>query len=369
MKRTFAGIGLIGISFLAAAILYPAIARGSSKAAQAPDVNPPMCDRECLNGFVDQYLDAVVAHDASRLPVTQFVKFTENGQHLRLGDGFWRSAVKRGTYKFYIDDPQTGEVGFLGTMYEAGRGDTSDPVLIALRLRIFDRKISEVETIIARGTMAAGGVKNLETLGKPREAFLEDVPPAERMSRIDLIMTANKYFSGMQQDDGKHDYSFFADDCNRLENGMQTTNNPNPMGGAAASGAPRPAPSPKYDPALHQTMYSAAWSCKDQFQSGLLHFVTRIRDRRYLIVDQERGIVFAFGFFDHSAGDTRNFETPTGEKVTAGPTTPWTWEIAEIFKVTGGQLHQIEAVLTQSPYGMGSGWSSWGDSMSDQPQF
>jgi hypothetical protein len=369
MNRKFLGIGLIGALLLAITIAYPAIARGSSKAAQAPPVNPPMCDRECLNGFVDQYLDAVVAHDPSRIAVTKFVKFTENGQHLALGDGFWRSAVKRGAYKFYIDDPQAGEVGFLGTMYEAGRNETSDPVIIALRLRIFDRKISEVETIIARGQMAEGGAKNLEKMGGPRKPFLEDIPAAERVSRIDLIMTANKYFSGMQQDDGKHDYSFFADDCNRLENGMQTTNNPNPMGGATASGAPRPAPSPRYDPALHPTMYSSAWSCKDQFRSGLLHFVTRIRDRRFLIVDQERGIVFAFCFFDHSAGDTRNFETPDGRKITAGPTTPFTWEIAEIFKVAGGQLHQIEAVLTQAPYGMGSGWSSWDDSMSDQPQF
>ena len=361
-------MGLIGILLLAVAMVCPGMAGAASKAAQA-SVNPPTCDRECLNGFVDQYLDAVVAHDPSRIPVTNWVKFTENGQQLRLGDGFWRSAVKRGNYKFYTDDPQAGEVGFLGTMFEAARNNGSDPVIIALRLRIYDRKISEVETIIARGDMAVRGAQNLEKMGKPREPFLEDVPPAERVPRIDLIMTANKYFSGMQQDDGKHDYSFFADDCNRLENGMQTTNNPTPMGGTTAGGQPRPAPSPRYDPALHQTMYSAAWSCKDQFQSGLLHFVTRIRDRRFLIVDQERGIVFAFCFFDHSAGDTRNFETPTGEKVTAGPTTPFTWEIAEVFKVFGGQLHQIEAVLTQSPYGMGSGWSSWDASMSDQPQF
>ena len=30
-------------------------------------------------------------------------------------------------------------------------------------------------------------------------------------------------------------------------------------------------------------------SCREQFESGLLHFVYRIRDRRYLVVDQERG--------------------------------------------------------------------------------
>jgi hypothetical protein len=104
----------------------------------------------------------------------------------------------------------------------------------------------------------------------------------------------------------------------------------------------------------------------EQFKSGLLHFVTRIRDRRYVAVDEERGLVFAFAFFDHSAGDTRNFETPAGRAVAAGPVQPWTWEIAELFKVRGGTLHEIEAVLDRSPYGMTSGWSSWEDGMSDR---
>jgi hypothetical protein len=322
------------------------------------------CDRDCLEGFVNQYLDAVVAHDPSRLPVTRFVKFTENGQKLELGDGFWRTATARGTYKFFVDDPEAGQVGFEGTMREANQ-----PVILALRLRIVNKQISEIETIVARGQMAEGGAANLEKLGAPRKGFLEDIPPSERVSRLQLILTANKYFSGMQKNDGKGDYSFFGDDCNRLENGMQTTNNMTPMPGLTSNGQPRPAPSRKYDPAQHPTMYSAGWSCRDQFRSGLLHFVSRIRDRRYLIVDQQKGIVFSFAFFDHQGGDTRDFETPTGQHVTAGPVVPFTWEIAEIFKVRGGQLHEIEAVLTQSQYGMGSGWSSWEASMSDQPQW
>ena len=118
------------------------------------------------------------------------------------------------------------------------------------------------------------------------------------MSRADLIATANKYFTGMQQNDGKGDYPF-APDCNRIENGMQTTNRPTP------AGETRPNPATA-------TNYSAQWSCREQFESGLLHFVTRIRDRRYVAVDEERGLVFAFVFFDHAAGDTRNFTTPNG---------------------------------------------------------
>jgi hypothetical protein len=348
--------GLTGALLWGALVLPPAHAQLAA--------SPSPCDRACLNGFVDQYLDAVVAHDPSRLPLTKLVKFTENGQKLELGDGFWRSATSKGSYKFYVDDVPAGQVGFEGTMQEAGQS-----VIVAVRLKIEDRKISEIETIVGRGQMAQGGAQNLEKLGSPRPAFLQDVPAEERMSRLDLIQTANKYFSGMQKDDGLHDYSFFGDDCDRLENGMKTTNNLAPMPGLTASGTPRPAPSAKYDPAAQPTSYSAGWSCKDQFQSGLLHFVSLIRDRRYLVVDQERGIVFSFVFFDHQAGDTRNFQTPDGRSVTAGPTTPFTWEIAEIFKVRKNQLHEIEAVLNQGTYGMGSGWSGWEESRSDQPQW
>jgi hypothetical protein len=55
--------------------------------------------------------------------------------------------------------------------------------------------------------------------------------------------------------------------------------------------------------------------------------------------------------------------------VTAGPTTPWTWQIAELFKVEKGLLHEIEAILERVPYGMGSGWSSWEDAVSDRIQW
>ena len=170
------------------------------------------------------------------------------------------------------------------------------------------------------------------------------------MSRKDLIATANKYFTGMQQNDGKGDYPF-ADDCNRIENGSPTTNVPPPNG--------QPKPDPKTS-----TNYSAAWSCKEQFESGLLHFVSRIRDRRYVAADPERGIVFAFAFFDHEAGNTRTFQTPDGRTVTAGPNQPWTWEIAELFKIEKGKIRRIEATMDHSPYGMNSGWSNWEDGMS-----
>ena len=194
--------------------------------------------------------------------------------------------------------------------------------------------------------------QNLEKLGKPNHLFLEDVPPAERMSREDLIKTANMYFSGMEKNDGKGEYPF-TDDCNRIENGSPATNQPTPAG--------QTRPDPKTS-----TGYSGQWSCKEQFESGLIHFVWRIRDRRFVAVDPERGLVYSFAFFDHALGKDRTFQTPTGRTVTGGPSQPWTWEIAEMFKVEKGKIHQIEAILDRAPYGMLSGWSNWEDGMSSR---
>src|SRR5579862_5787835 len=310
------------------------------------------CDRACLDGFVESYLDAVAANDPSRLPVTQTVKFTEDGQRLNLGDGLWNTATGRGTYKFYMEDVQAGQVGFFGTMREAG-----EPIIISLRLKIENHKIAEIETIVVRDK---GQAENLEKRGHTDPLFMETIPPADRVSRAELVKVANMYFSGMQLDDGKGNYPF-TDDCDRVENGMEATNNheANTASAVAAQGN-------SVDNARRRAdlSYSPEWGCKEQFQSGLLHFVTRIRDRRFVVVDTERGVTLAFGFFDHAAGKTRTFQIPDGRTVTVGPVTPWTWEMSEVFRVERGKIRRIEAVYHRCPYGMGSGWSSWQDSMS-----
>lgn len=338
MAKTWIALSVVGLAL------------SGSFAAQAQSEKSGACDRACLEGIVDQYLDAMIAHDPAKAPLAKNIKFTEDGQKLIIPDGLWNSMVGKGAYRLFVDDPQAGSVAFIGTIKEEGRTpDMPIASVLALRLKVQNHQISEAETLVVRDANAAA---RIDKIGTPNHLFLEAVPEAQRMSRADLVKTANMYFSGMQRNDGKGEYPF-TDDCNRLENGMQTTNAP------LKEGQTKP------DPAT-STNYSASWGCKEQFQSGLLHFVTRIRDRRYVAVDQERGLVFSFGFFDHSAGKTRHFETPNGRAVVAGPSQPWTWEIAEMFKVENGKLHQIEAILQRSPYGMTSGWSTWEDGMSDR---
>ena len=157
----------------------------------------------------------------------------------------------------------------------------------------------------------------------------------------------------MQKNDGKGDYPFAPDaSVTRTATSAPTRRTP----------AGQTKPDPKTATSLLRAS-GAAWSSSSP---GLIHFVNRIRDRRFVAVDQERGIVFAFGFFDHSGGETRKFKSPGGRDVVAGPVQPWTWQIAEIFKLEKGLITKIDAFLQRSPYGMNSGWSTWEQGMSDQ---
>ena len=343
---------VFAVGFSSAAAAQSNAVAAIPRVAASTQSRAASCDRACLEGWIDRYFAAVVADNPSAVPLAQRVRFTENGQVLPVGEGLWKSMKSAGNYRLAVADPEAGQIALITTVVE----DNADPAqgtpaLLALRLKVAEGRIAEIEQVLERNPQTA---QRVEALGTPRAAFSTAIPAAQRMSRTALIETANKYFSGMQRNDGKGDYPF-SPRCDRIENGNRATNLPTP------AGEPRP------DPKTARG-YSGQWSCLEQFQSGLLYFVSRIRDRRYVAVDRERGLVAVFAFFDHMAGSTRNFTRPDGSPTTAGPAQPWTWEILEIFKVENHQLAEIEAFLTRPPYGMLSGWSTWEDGMSDKIQ-
>jgi hypothetical protein len=360
MRKSFT---LIAVGLFLSVILEGCSTKTESPQVSSPQTSAEPCDRACLEGFVEKYLDAAIAHDPKLLPLAQEVKFTENGQRLMLPDGHWRIMTGKGKYRLFVTDPEAGQVACFATIREEGNTPEGKPAAIALRLKVQNRQITEIESLVVRPQMPMGPPGSAaaaprfpnpadiyEKMGTPHPVYLEAIPPAERMSREDLIRIANMYFSGLEKNDGKGEYPF-TDDCERLEGGMQTTNVP------LRPGEKRPDPKTA-------TMYSAAWGCKEQFESGLIHFVWRIRDRRFVAVDQERGIVFSFAFFDHALGKDRTFQTPNGRTITAGPIEPNGWEIAELFKIEKGKIRRIEAQMVAPPYGMNSGWSSWEDGLS-----
>ena len=138
----------------AAALALLAAAVGSKAAAQAADV-PLDCNRACYAQLMDRYLDALVAHDPSRLPFAPNVKYTELGQRMDVGDGFWRTASGIGHYRQLAIDPVSGQVAFEGVLLE-GKGKAQGPLLASIRLRVLDGKITEAETVVYRKGAAPG---------------------------------------------------------------------------------------------------------------------------------------------------------------------------------------------------------------------
>src|SRR5512147_1301298 len=116
------------------------LALAASLATTAPAADQPQrrdrsadCNRACLEGFVNRYLDALVAHDPSRLPLADNVVFVENQQVLKLGDGLWRTATGLGRYRHYFADPERGQAGLIGVIEESGT-----KIIFDLRLAIED---------------------------------------------------------------------------------------------------------------------------------------------------------------------------------------------------------------------------------------
>jgi hypothetical protein len=282
------------------------------------------CDRACLEDLIDQYLSSLVAHDPSRLPLAKTVKFTENDQVLELGDALWGTVSGLGTYKLIFADTQAGQVGLMGTIRENGR-----PAILALRLKVEKRLITEVETLVAR---RGEGATKLEALGQPDPVFLEALSPAERSSRQAMIAAANLYFDGIEQGNG--DIVPFDDDCDRVENGTQTTRNPDM----------RTNPNADWNP----------WElgCREQLNTGVFNYIRSVHPRRILIVDEERGLVFGFFMFNHP-GTVRWVDVPGRGRwdMSANALFPSSMDIAELFKIKNGKIIRIEAVMTMQPYG------------------
>jgi len=296
---------------------------------------PTDCDRACLEGLATQYLNALVAHDPKQLPLAQDVRYTEQDQVMDVGDGFWGTATAIGHFRLCFSDLIMEQIGCMVTMHE---GDHL--LIMGMRLRVELGRITEIETTYYR--QGGGGPSGIAALdaSTPDPIFTTTVPEADRVSRAQMISTANMYFAGLENNDGKGVYPF-ADDCNRVENGMQTTNNP-----TLSPNAP---------------FNAFAMSCMAQFKSGYYAIVTRIHHRRFPIVDQERGVVWANVIFDQN-GTVQTIHLTNGQTVSMKLfNRPSSLEVTEAFKVQGGLIHRIIMVGSGLQYHLNSAWGGISD--------
>jgi hypothetical protein len=296
------------------------------------------CDRnrDCLARTMESYLQALLKHDPRQLATAHNVKYSENGVRLSLGDGLWQTAAAAPTYRLDMIDEEAGQVGLLGRISENGNNNW-----YAVRLKVEpDRKVSEIEVLVARsltgggGGGGAGGAPPRQNTA-PHPLMAEEIPAAKRLPRAELARISDLYFTGLDTEESASGIPF-SPQCQRRENGTVTANNPD---------------------AKPDTM--ASWDCRKQFDTGFSTIVTDIRERRFAVVDRTKGLAFGWGYFDHN-GTVKTFtNTPDPQKVNEVSGTfrqPFSFYIAEAFKIVDGQIRQIEAVLTTVPYQMQSGW-------------
>lgn len=316
--------------FIAALIAACAAFVAVPQAAHAQARN---CDRACLTRVMDDYLAAAKAHDPSRLPLHAGVKYTENGQRVNVGDGLWRTFSVGPLYRLDVVDEESGQIAILGILEEGGnRNFFSTRIAVEENAKMGrGLEITEIENLVVRNISLGGRAPAQMAL--ERDAFNQMVPPAKRSSREQLVRLADAYFTGLDTDESAAHVPF-ADTCLRIENGSITANNPKPVA----------------------EMGMASLGCKAQFDTGFSTIVTDIRERRYPVVDEEKGLVYALAFFDHD-GSVKRYTDESGESdAPAMMRQPFSFMIAEVFQVRDAKIDQIEAVLMAVPYKMESGW-------------
>lgn len=281
-------------------------------------------NKEELIGFADQYLDALAVKDPSLLTVTDDVRFTENARPMKLGEGLWKTALAI-KYRHTVADPLQGQVGVFCTLQEGGDHLT----LLALRLKVMNRRIAEVETMVSRYAGQDVAFKP-KALVVPNPMLTEEVPISERVSRDRMIAIADLYLEGLEKNSSES--IPLHPDCNRLENGLQTTNNPD-LG------------------------FLLSLPCATQIP--MFTYMTQIRDRRYPVVDEELGLVWCMVIFD-VPGTVKTAQLPGYGIVELPARTqyPRSMLVAELFKIRNGLIRYIEALLTSVPLGTESGWPS-----------
>jgi len=320
MKHRFLFLLVSGLAALGAA----GGTLGQARLFQAPLA----CDRACLIKTANDYLAALVAHDASRVKLAADLKFGENTERLKAGEGLWKTAsAVPSAFALHVPDPVSGQIGFIGMMEESAK-----PIQLGLRLKVENGAITEAEHLVVRSFNGS----SLDNLKTPRPGLLAEIPPAQRAPREVLLAIGMTYYDSIEQSSG--DATPFADDCERRENGMITAGGT----GTGLDGQPR-------------------LGCHAQMDSRTFTYIDSIDFRRVWIADPVTGLVFGLSQFRHSMKDKQITVIGRDGKPTTRDVAfnPFDLPAAHIFKIRDNRIHEIEALGFMVPYMSKGGWSDF----------
>ena len=281
------------------------------------------CARNCLEDLVGTYLDAVQARNPGLMTLTADARFTENTIAIEPGDGIWQTidAGSIAEAQLFLTDVSTNQAAWFGAATENGHG-----VLLTVRLRHENERVSEVETLITRRSPAMFG--NFDDFPEPDASWTRAVDSDKRSSRTTIVAAAHAYFDGIEQSNG--DIVPLSNSTIRIENGVQT------------------APRTDGD--------RAGMSIRETFNSGMFSYITAIDPRRIVLVDEERGVVLSQVMFQHPGNVFPEAFADRLDDPSSVLVYPNSIGIMEAFQVIDGQITQIFAHMVMLPYKSESGW-------------
>lgn len=262
------------------------------------------CDRDCLAGMLTTYLDAMLKHDPALVPVTDDVRFTEDHKDLALGEGLWASIQGYGTFRQDVLDVRASTAGTHVLAMENG-----NPVLVAIRLKIEDGKVSEAETTVVRNR-EEGMIFNPANIIAASPAMNVVPAPAQRNSREEMVRLALLYPAGLRIGSFVEAGGQFAEETYRFENGQL-------MAGPGC------------------TFFAGCERVREQSIPTLPGITAQVA-----AVDEELGIVWLRMNFGPGS-------LMRGE----GELSVW-----EMFKIYDGRIQAIEAFMEEVPPGTPFGW-------------
>lgn len=270
------------------------------------------CDRACLTRFIDGYYTALVANNPAGLPQAAGARITENAREKKLADTFWASADKV-IWRFDIANPRRGDTGTQVVIQNADGSKT----MHLLRLKVKNGAITEME-IIKANQGDADRLWGPDQLKEVSPRLTLSIREPDRDSYYDLIGATESYWRAFQTN-GTPYYrrARIAPDTHRFENGFQTT-------GLVRDG-------------VYQDTQRG-------FDEG--RFLGRnLWDRRYAVVDEERGVVLCMVRFGLKAGaKSQNVATANSRLV------------GEFFAIQNSYITHIQAVLFNLPDDVPTGW-------------
>lgn len=272
----------------------------------------PDLDRQALIDTARRYLDAVIAHDPQRAPLHAGARFTHNGNVLRPGEGYWRDTERFAGQHFFVDS-QAGQVIVMGAAYRDAK-----PWPWALRLSIQDGKIVEAETVLS--SEAKSYFADADQLLNSDIIYDALVPPRRALDRTGLRAAADSYWDGLESGNG--DLPKFHYRCDRYQNGAKIT----------------------YNMRLLLSSDAAIHTCASALKHAA-RLQPRVRERRYPVLDVERGVAAGFVIVDFCAAPD------------AGKPEAVSHYMMSVMKVVDGRLRIIDEIREVLPLGAASGWS------------